>query len=72
MAARSTRGPQLPLNQISRWEVAGGPTALGRLWRTLHQVNVVGAGRIKLKPVDIGTLERLRGCANRGRLRRRR
>jgi hypothetical protein len=32
-------------------------------------VNVVGAGRIKLKPVDIGTLERLRCCAERRTLR---
>jgi hypothetical protein len=52
--------------------MAAGSAALGRLWRTLHQVNVVGAGRIKLKPVDIGTLDRLRGCAKRGTLRRRR
>jgi len=50
--------------------VAAASAALGRLGRTLNQVNVVGAGRIKLKPVNIGTFERLRGCAKRGTLRR--
>jgi len=62
----------LPLDQISRREVAAGSTALRWLWRAFHKVNVVGAGRIKVEPVDIGTLERLRGCAKRGTLRRRR
>jgi hypothetical protein len=51
--------------------MSGGATAFGRLGRALDQVNVVGAGRIILKPFDICSFERFRGCAERGTLRRR-